>query len=55
VATDGTDFSVAVIRFASGVIARITCSLIAPHDHSVRVVGDKGVLSIATPGSTIHP
>lgn len=46
VATDGTDFSVAVIRFASGVIARITCSLIAPHDHSVRVVGDKGVLSI---------
>jgi predicted dehydrogenase len=44
VATTGTDFSVAVIRFASGVVARITCSLIAPHDHSLRVFGDRGVL-----------
>ena len=43
--TDGTDFSVAVIKFESGVVARITCSLIAPHDHSIRIVGDGGVLS----------
>ncbi len=47
VRTDGTDFSVAVVRFASGVVARVTCSLIAPHDHSLRIVGDRGVLSTA--------
>jgi predicted dehydrogenase len=46
VATFGTDFSVAVLRFASGVVARLTCSLVAPHDHSVRVVGDDGVLAV---------
>lgn len=43
--TSGTDFAVAVIRFRSGVVARVTCSLIAPHDHSLRIVGDDGVLS----------
>ena len=47
IATDGTDFAVAAIRFTSGVVARLTCSLIAPHDHSLKVVGDEGVLSIA--------
>jgi predicted dehydrogenase len=46
VANSGTDFSVAVLRFASGALARVTCSLIAPHDHSVRVVGDQGVLAV---------
>lgn len=39
------DFSVAAIRFASGVVARLTCSVVAPHDHSFRVFGDEGVLS----------
>jgi predicted dehydrogenase len=43
--TTGTDFAVAVIRFASGVVARLTCTLIAPHDHSLTVIGDRGVLS----------
>lgn len=46
VRTDGTDFSVAVLRFASGTVARLTCSLIAPHDHSLQIVGDRGVLSV---------
>ena len=41
------DFAVACIRFRSGVVARLTCSLFAPHDHSLRIVGDKGVLSTA--------
>ncbi len=45
VATSGTDFSVAVLRFESGVVARVTCSLVAPHDHSLRIVGDRGVLA----------
>ncbi len=43
---DTPDFSVACIRFASGVVARLTCSIVAPHDHSLRVVGDNGVLSV---------
>lgn len=38
------DFSVAAVRFHSGVVARLTCSIVAPHDHSLRIVGDEGVL-----------
>jgi predicted dehydrogenase len=38
------DFSVACITFASGVVARLTCGIIAPHDHSLRIIGDRGVL-----------
>lgn len=45
VTTDGTDFAVGVVHFRSGVVARVTCSLVAPHDHSLRIVGDRGVLS----------
>lgn len=40
------DFSVGCIRFHSGVVARLTCSIVAPHDHSLRIIGDKGVLSV---------
>ena len=40
------DFAVACIRFASGIVARLTCSLVASHDHSLRVVGDRGELSV---------
>ena len=38
------DFTVACIRFASGVVARLTCGIVAPHDHALKVVGDAGVL-----------
>ncbi len=41
---ESPDFSVACIQFASGVVARLTCSILAPHDHSLKIVGDKGVL-----------
>lgn len=40
------DFSVACILFRSGVVARLTCSIIAPHDHRLRIIGDEGVLEI---------
>jgi predicted dehydrogenase len=40
-----TDFSVACIVFESGVVARLTCSIIAPHDHTLRIIGDEGILS----------
>ena len=38
------DFSVACIQFGSGIVARLTCSIVAPHDHSLRVVTDRGIL-----------
>lgn len=40
------DFSVATLFFDAGPVARLTCSIIAPHDHRIRVVGDKGVLEV---------
>jgi len=43
---DSPDFSVACMQFESGVTARLTCSILAPHDHRLRVVGDGGILSI---------
>jgi predicted dehydrogenase len=41
----GPDFTVAGIKFASGVAARLTCSLVAPADHSLRIFGDDGILT----------
>lgn len=38
------DFSVACIEFASGVVARLTHGIYAPHDHRLRIIGDQGVL-----------
>lgn len=40
------DVSVATLFF-DDVTARLTCSIVAPHDHSIRVIGDKGVLRVA--------
>jgi predicted dehydrogenase len=38
------DFSVGCIRFASGQVARVTNSIVAPRNHSIRVFGDGGIL-----------
>ncbi len=43
-ATEAPDLSVACLVFESGMIARLTCSIIAPVDHAMRVFGDAGVL-----------
>jgi predicted dehydrogenase len=47
---DGTrtapDFSTATLYFQSGTVARLTCSIVAPHDHSLRIIGDTGVLEV---------
>jgi predicted dehydrogenase len=40
------DFSVACVTFESGVVARLTCSLVGPYNHSMKIVGDKGTLSV---------
>lgn len=39
------DLSVATLFFDDGPVVRLTCSIVAPHDHSIRIIGDKGVLS----------
>lgn len=39
------DLSVATLFFENGPVARLTCSIVAPHDHGIRITGDKGVLS----------
>lgn len=38
------DFSVACIEYAEGVVARVTCGLIAPRDKSLTIIGDDGVI-----------
>jgi predicted dehydrogenase len=47
---DGTetapDFSCATLFFKSGPVARLTCSIVAPHDHRIRIVGDDGMLEM---------
>lgn len=41
------DWSVATLFFDRGPVARLTCSIVAPHDHRLRIVGDDGVLEVA--------
>lgn len=45
--TGTPDFSVACIKFKSGVVARLSCSIVAPHDHSMKFIGDDGLLFIS--------
>lgn len=40
------DVSVACLTFESGVVARLTCSLVAPHNHGLQIIGDKGILTV---------
>jgi len=40
------DYSCATLFFEKGPVARLTCSIIAPHDHRLRVFGDKGTLDV---------
>jgi predicted dehydrogenase len=41
------DFSTAVLFFEAGPVARLTCSIAAPHNHHIRVVGDNGILDVS--------
>lgn len=40
------DVTFAGIEFRSGMIARLTCSIVASHDHGLRVFGEDGILSV---------
>jgi predicted dehydrogenase len=55
--TMGPDLTVACIRFGAGPIARLTCSIVAPEDHAIRIFGEDGVLSTEDcwkPRSPVH-
>ena len=49
------DFSVACIVFDGGMVARMTCGIVAPHDHRLRIIGDRGVLSCPDSWSVRSP
>jgi predicted dehydrogenase len=40
------DFTVGCLEYADGVVARVTCSLVAPRDKSMTIIGDDGVLIV---------
>ncbi|MFT6389091.1 MAG: putative dehydrogenase [Cellvibrionaceae bacterium] len=43
---DTADVSFGILKFESGVVARLSTTIVAPHDHSIRIFGDKGVISL---------
>jgi len=43
---DAPDFSIAILKHASGVISRVTSGIMAPKNRSLQVIGNKGVLSV---------
>ena len=40
------DFSVGMLEFDGGVVARVTNSIVAPYDHRMRIVGEEGSIEI---------
>ncbi|MBI4470322.1 MAG: Gfo/Idh/MocA family oxidoreductase [Acidobacteria bacterium] len=49
------DFTVGCIEYADGVVARVTCGLVAPKDKSLRIIGDDGVLTVANVRNDMCP
>jgi predicted dehydrogenase len=49
------DFTVGCIEYRGGVVARVTCSLVAPKDKSLTIIGDDGVLSVADVRNDVCP
>lgn len=45
---DTPDFSVACLDFESGVVGRVTCSIAAPYDHRMRIIGNRGMVHADT-------
>jgi predicted dehydrogenase len=57
IAVDGMapDFSVGCIEYGDGVVARVTCGLVAPRDKSVTVIGDDGIIYISSVRNDVGP
>lgn len=40
------DTSIGILKFCAGQVVRLTCSIVAPHDHRLLMTGDKGTLEV---------
>jgi hypothetical protein len=40
------DFTTGCLEYDGGIVARVTCGLVAPHDKSLTIIGDDGVLKV---------
>ena len=40
------DLSFALIEYPNNIVARVTCSIVAPRNHGIKIYGEKGVLTI---------
>lgn len=49
------DFSVSCIQFHSGVVARLSCGVYAPRDHTLTLCGDDGVIVVKDPRCDLSP
>jgi predicted dehydrogenase len=53
--TPAPDFSVGILFFESGVVARLTCSIVAPRDHRLCVVCQRGDLEVGEAWNNAAP
>jgi len=49
------DFTVGCLEYDNGVVARVTCSLVAPKDKSLTIIGDEGILRVADVRNDVCP
>ena len=49
------DFSVGCIEYEDGIVARVTCGLVAPRDKSLTIVGDDGIIYTSTVRNDLGP
>jgi predicted dehydrogenase len=47
--SEAPDFSVACLRFRSGILARLTNGIVADHNQALQIVGEKGNLYVTEP------
>lgn len=53
--TAAPDYSSGTLFFENGIVARLTCSILAPHDHRMRVICDGGDLEIGAAWDNAAP
>ncbi len=44
--SDTADVSFGILKFENGVVARLSTTIVAPHDHAIRIFGEKGIISL---------
>ena len=49
------DFTVGCIEYHAGVVARVTCGLVAPKDKSLTIIGDDGILTVSHVRNDVCP